>query len=116
MKPWWDNPEYHSATVDNKIAAWAEHCRAIEQQLERVSEVVGAVDAERVVPPEVLLDAAQLLDDCLIQIYPEEFLPKHIEASAQRFSDGGGIIGRIATMTDKLRQAANGGSNPTGEP
>jgi hypothetical protein len=53
MKPWWDNPEYHSATVDNKIAAWAEHCRAIEQQLEcvrdelmRVREVVGVVDAE----------------------------------------------------------------------
>ena len=52
MKPWWDNPEYHSATVDNKIAAWAEHCRAVEQRLDlardeliRVRDVVGEIDA-----------------------------------------------------------------------
>ena len=54
-----------------------------------------------------LLAAAQLLDDCLIRIYPEEFSPEHREAAAQRFFDGGGPIGRIATMADKLRQAAN---------
>jgi hypothetical protein len=45
MKPWWDNPEYHSATVDNKIAAWAEHCREIEQQLECVRDELMRVRA-----------------------------------------------------------------------
>ena len=34
MKPWWDNPEYHSATADNKIAAWAEHCKALRKALD----------------------------------------------------------------------------------
>jgi len=54
-----------------------------------------------------LLAAAQLLDDCLIRIYSEEFTPECREAAAQRFYDGGGTICRIATMADKLRQAAN---------
>ena len=54
-----------------------------------------------------LLDAAQLLDDCLIRIYPEEFTREHINAAAERFGDGGGTIHRIASMADKLRLASN---------
>ena len=54
-----------------------------------------------------LLAVAQLLDDCLIRIYPEEFAPEYREAAAQRFFDGSGTIGRIATMADKLREVAN---------
>lgn len=34
MKPWWDNPEYHSATTDNKITAWADHCKAMRKALD----------------------------------------------------------------------------------
>jgi len=50
--------------------------------------------------------AAQLLDDCLIRIYPEEFLQEHIDAAAERFSKGCGTIARISDMADKLRKAA----------
>ena len=68
---------------------------------------MGTTDNGQAVQSGDLLAAAQLLDDCLIRIYPEEFSPEHREAAAQRFFDGGGTIGRIATMADKLRQAAN---------
>jgi hypothetical protein len=54
-----------------------------------------------------LLDAAQLLDDCLIRIYPEEFKKNHIEAAAERFGKANGTISRIAYMADKLRCASN---------
>jgi hypothetical protein len=64
-------------------------------------------DADIAVPSKALVAAAQLLDDCLIRIYPEEFAPEHRESAAQRFSAGCGTIGRIATMSDKLREAAN---------
>jgi len=52
----------------------------------------------------ILLDAAQLLDDCLVRIYPEEFTKEHIEEVTQRFRNGGGTIARIAKMADKLRK------------
>lgn len=68
---------------------------------------MGTNDSEQAVQSSDLLAAAQLLDDCLIRIYPEEFPPDHRKAAAQRFFDCGGTIGRIATMADKLRQAAN---------
>ena len=54
-----------------------------------------------------LLDAAQLLDDCLIRIYPEEFTKEHQEAAAKRFWKHNGPISRIADMADKLRSASN---------
>ena len=54
-----------------------------------------------------LLDAAQLLDDCLIRIYPEEFTQEHINAAAERFGAANGTISRIADMADKLRRASN---------
>ena len=60
---------------------------------------------------EDLLDAAQLLDDCLIRIYPEEFTREHINAAAERFGDCGGTIHRIASMANKLRLASNAGSH-----
>ena len=58
-----------------------------------------------------LLDAAQLLDDCLIRIYPEEFTREDINAAAERFGDGG-TIHRIASMADKLRLASNAQGQP----
>jgi hypothetical protein len=54
-----------------------------------------------------LLDAAQLLDDCLIRIYPEEFTKEHQESAAKRFWEHNGTISRIADMADKLRRASN---------
>lgn len=54
-----------------------------------------------------LLDAATLLDDCLVCIYPEEFDQEHIKAVANRFSENNGTISRIAKMADKLRLASN---------
>ena len=54
-----------------------------------------------------LLDAAQLLDDCLIRIYPEEFTKEHQEAAAKRFRKHNGTISRIADMADRLRRASN---------
>jgi hypothetical protein len=60
--------------------------------------------------PIDLLAVAQLLDDCLIRIYPEEFLKKHREEASKRFMDGGGTISRIATMADQLRKSVT--ANP----
>ena len=60
-----------------------------------------------------LLDAAQLLYDCLIRIYPEEFTKEHINAAAERFGDGGGTIHRIASMADKFRLASNAEADRT---
>lgn len=51
----------------------------------------------------VLIAAAQLLDDCLIRIYPEEFTKEQISGACDRFKNGGGTIARIAKMSDKLR-------------
>ena len=62
---------------------------------------------ESVIPSTALLDAAQLLDDCLIRIYPEEFTKEHQEAAAKRFWEHNGTISRIADMADKLRRASN---------
>lgn len=53
-----------------------------------------------------LWDTAELLDDCLIRIYPEEFSIEQREAAAHRFSEYGGTISRIANMSDKLREAS----------
>ena len=55
---------------------------------------------------QLLLDAAQLLDDCLAMIYPTEFSAAQLAAAAQRFSEGGGTIARIAKMGDRLRMNA----------
>jgi len=52
---------------------------------------------------QLLLDAAQLLDDCLAMIYPTEFSAAQLAAAAQRFSEGGGTIARIAKMGERLR-------------
>ncbi len=68
---------------------------------------MGTTASGKAVQSGDLVDAAQLLDDCLIRIFPEEFTQEHRDAAAQRFFDGGGTIGRIATMADKLRQATN---------
>ena len=56
--------------------------------------------------PADLLVIAQLLDDCLIRIYPEEFTGEHKEAAAKRFAAGNGAISRIADMADELRTRA----------
>lgn len=58
--------------------------------------------------PNDLMAAAQLLDDCLIRLCPDEFAPEHREAAMRRFRDGGGTAARIASMTAALRQAARG--------
>lgn len=58
---------------------------------------------------ELLFDAAQCLDDCLVRIYPEEFTGSVAEAAKARFLRGGGIISRTATIADALRVAAKKG-------
>lgn len=55
---------------------------------------------------ELLLDAAQCLDDCLVRIYPEEFKPTDHTGASIRFSRGGGTISRIANLADALRGIA----------
>lgn len=62
--------------------------------------------------PSDLMDIAQLLDDCLMRIYPEEFSPEAKEAAAKRFFAGRGTIARIASTADRLRVIA-GEAPPT---
>jgi len=55
---------------------------------------------------KLLLDAATLLDDCLVQIYPEEFTADSIKDAVFRFSEGGGTVARIDEMVCELREMA----------
>lgn len=51
-------------------------------------------------------EAAQLLDDCLIRIYPSAASEGRIEEAAERFATSGGTISRIVNMADRLRALA----------
>ena len=55
---------------------------------------------------DILREAAQCLDDCLIRIYPEEFEKKHHEEARKRWGKYKGTISRIATIALKLRKMA----------
>ncbi len=50
-----------------------------------------------------LLAVAQLLDDCLVRIYPDEFTEGAKKLAAIRFAAGGGTINRIAGASEKIR-------------
>ncbi|MCK9154734.1 MAG: hypothetical protein M0P12_01320 [Paludibacteraceae bacterium] len=53
IKEWWDNPEYHSMTVDDKIAAWAEHCKEVERQLQATRDALCEAKPDFLPTPEV---------------------------------------------------------------
>ena len=55
---------------------------------------------------KLLGECADCMDDCLVKIYPEEFDEERKELAGERFSDGGGIIGRIADLADGARSEA----------
>lgn len=55
MKPWWDNPKYHSSSVDNKIATWADHCQSMEYDIDMLKTANGALSQQ-------ILDAINILD------------------------------------------------------
>lgn len=55
---------------------------------------------------KLMLDAAIALDDAIARIYPEEFSEAVVRAVVQRFFDAGGVINRLATLADALREAA----------
>ena len=69
-------------------------------------------EAESSIPSaDLLADAAQCLDDCLIRIYPDEFTEAQIKSATHRWSLGGGTIARIAKLATALRANAS----PRGE-
>lgn len=53
---------------------------------------------------QLLLDAAQCLDDCVMLIYPEDFAPELVEQAKVRFAKSGGIIGRTCDLAEGLRK------------
>lgn len=53
----------------------------------------------------LMLDAAIALDD-VTRIYSDECSEAVVRAVAQRFFDAGGVINRLATLADALREAA----------
>jgi hypothetical protein len=53
---------------------------------------------------DLLNNAAQCIDDCLILIYPEVFYPEQIKEAKNRFFENNGIIARTATMANELRK------------
>jgi hypothetical protein len=93
------------AGVSTYVEQLCEHCRR---------EGYCKYERESSIPSPDLLDAAQLLDDCLIRIYPEEFTKEHQEAAAKRFWEHNGTISRIADMADKLRRASNAPHHASG--
>ena len=52
----------------------------------------------------LLLGCKSCLDDCLVQAYPDEYEPEHIEAAAERMSEAGGTISRVANLVENVRQ------------
>jgi len=70
----------------------------------RGTEQIGVTFERKDAAQDVLLEAAECLDDCLVRIYPEEFSDESIKAANVRFSKGRGTIARIATIVDKLKK------------
>jgi len=108
-----------AATAGNKLKGalgWPETlCRALP--LERLckncvfykpdmrgEKQIGVTFERKDVEQNVLLEAAQCLDDCLIRIYPEEFEQKYIDEARERWGKQGGTIGRITDTADRLRE------------
>jgi len=52
---------------------------------------------------DLLKNAAECIDDCLMIIYPEEFYDHQVDEAKNRFFKAKGIIARTATMADALR-------------
>lgn len=55
---------------------------------------------------EYLKSVAELLDDCLVRIHPDEFSRETITKTNERFYRLGGSIHRICSTSDDLRRLA----------